>query len=68
MDIYVYKDSFHDLAQVDILSVISMPFFMVQESNDAYFYQRRVWIYQQQLYHSEAAYANERKNTIEILI
>ena len=68
MDIYVHKDSFHDLTQVDILSMISIPFFMVQERNDAYFYQERVWIYQQQLYDSEAAYANERKNTIEILI
>ena len=42
MDIYVHKDSFHDLTQVDILSMISIPFFMVQERNDAYFYQERV--------------------------
>ncbi len=68
MDIYIHKDTFHDVAQVNIFSVNFIPFFMVQGINDSYFYQKWVWIYKQQLYESEVSYANERKNTIEILI
>ncbi len=68
MDIYVHKDSFHDITQVSLLSMMSVPFFMVQEKNDAYFYQEGIGIYKQQLYDSETAYASERKNIIEVLI
>lgn len=68
MDIYVHKDSFHDLAQVSLLSMMPVPFFRVEEKNDAHFYRERVWIYKRQLYDSEVAYASERKNTIEVLI
>ncbi len=68
IDVYVHKDSFHDLAQGNLLSIMPVPFFMVQEKNDAYFYQKWIGIYKKQLYHSETAYANERKNIIEVLI
>ncbi len=68
VDIYVHKDSFHDITQLNLLSIIPVPFFMVQEKNDAYFYREWIWIYTRQLYESEVAYTNERKNTIEILI
>lgn len=66
--INLHKDSFHDLAQVDILSIIPISYFKIEEKNSAYFYRKRIWIHKQQLYDSEAAYANEKKNTIEILI
>lgn len=67
-DIYVHKDSFHDLAQVGLLPMIPVTFFMAQEKNDAYFYRESIGIYRQQLYDSEVAYASERKNVIEVLI
>ncbi len=68
MDIYIHKDSFHDLAQVSLLSIMPVPFFRVQEKNDAYFYRDSIGIYKQQLYDSETAYASDRKNIIEVLI
>ncbi len=68
IDIYVHKDGFHDLAQVSFLSMIPVSFFMVQETSDAHYYRERVWIYIKQLYESEVAYANERKNITEVLI
>ncbi len=68
IDVYVHKDFFHDLAQGNLLSIMPVPFFMVQEKNDAYFYREWIGIYKKQLYDSEVAYASERKNIIEVLI
>ncbi len=68
VDVYIHKDFFHSLAQVDTLANFHVPFFMVQEKNDAYFYREWVGIYKKQLYDSEVAYASERKNIIEVLI
>ncbi len=68
IDVYIHKACFHDITQVDFLSIIPHLFFRIEEKNDAHFYRERVWIYKRQLYDSDVAYASERKNVIEVLI